>query len=498
MRQVFKQIWSGLSVALVSAIMYGFVVLSFSALLLLVTSMEEGMATLTDQSVGFAASVMLYGQGVGIRTQTLQLTIVPWGLTLALLVLIRAVSARTKQSMIAIVSALVVWDGLQLWFYHLATFDSSDYLALVLLKTSSVILVGYLLAWLRQGTVLRNTLHQYWAKVPTHVRKLLRSSLILIGICWVVLALCSLITLSVWVYRGQDALLVVWQQLGMQTGSRILTVIASLIWLPNLMLWAISWLAGSGFAIGSLATFSLWSGSGTKLPAIPLFAIFPTAMHSDVLRIVVMLIPAYVSLVVLGVMLISRKYYRMVQPWKVLREKLESGNVDWKKLLITVAAPLGVVLSAIIGMAVITTIVALASNGSLSFAKLDVLGVNIAQTTSSIVRPFALGSVVAWGISVLCLAGQYCWCYFAVRVLSQHKDTPSKNTQDDNVQSVDTESKQKEQEKEQTVSVSRTVSSNIHAENAEKSKESTHSTQEKTNTSRPTRSVTSVPIDPSM
>ena len=46
----------------------------------------------------------------------------------------------------------------------------------------------------------------------------------------------------------------------METGSRILTTVAMSIWLTNVMLWLFPWLFGGGFAIGDLASFTLWLG----------------------------------------------------------------------------------------------------------------------------------------------------------------------------------------------------------------------------------------------
>ena len=47
----------------------------------------------------------------------------------------------------------------------------------------------------------------------------------------------GLITVIVWSVRNHAAVVSLFELSGMETGSRILTTVAMLIWLPNVMLW---------------------------------------------------------------------------------------------------------------------------------------------------------------------------------------------------------------------------------------------------------------------
>ena len=76
-----------------------------------------------------------------------------------------------------------------------------------------------------------------------------------------------------------------------RNGSRILTTISMLAWLPNLMIWAVSWTFGDGFSIGDLAEFTLWTGQGDGAPRLPLFGMMPQAVETDWVRIALMCIP---------------------------------------------------------------------------------------------------------------------------------------------------------------------------------------------------------------
>ena len=75
----------------------------------------------------------------------------------------------------------------------------------------------------------------------------------------------GLITVIVWLVRNHAAVVSLFDLSGMETGSRILTTVAMLIWLPNVIIWAVSWLFG-GFAIGDLASFTVWLGQSKELP----------------------------------------------------------------------------------------------------------------------------------------------------------------------------------------------------------------------------------------
>ena len=98
-------------------------------------------------------------------------------------------------------------------------------------------------------------------QVPADIRHCLKIGVALaVAILGIYLAI-GLITVIVWSVRNHAAVVSLFELSGMETGSRILTTVAMLIWLPNVMLWAVSWLFGGGFAIGDLASFTLCSAN---------------------------------------------------------------------------------------------------------------------------------------------------------------------------------------------------------------------------------------------
>jgi hypothetical protein len=95
-------------------------------------------------------------------------------------------------------------------------------------------------------------------------------------------------TLAVALLLGGGALLVAaWALAGRATSSDIITAlepgwtggivfaVAQLALLPNLVLWAIAWLAGPGFAIGEGTSFTPFGTISGPLPAIPLLGALP-------------------------------------------------------------------------------------------------------------------------------------------------------------------------------------------------------------------------------
>lgn len=97
-------------------------------------------------------------------------------------------------------------------------------------------------------------------------------------------------TVAVALLLGGAALLVaVWAVAGRATSSDIIAAlepgwtggivfaVAQLALLPNLVLWAASWLAGSGFAVGTATSFTPFGTVSGPLPAIPLLGALPGA-----------------------------------------------------------------------------------------------------------------------------------------------------------------------------------------------------------------------------
>lgn len=84
-------------------------------------------------------------------------------------------------------------------------------------------------------------------------------------------------------------------ELGVGLGGGVLLVVAQLLALPNLALWAVSWLAGPGFSV-SLGADTTWAESQTSLlPMVPVLAAHPDPGAFPWVVRVVVLVPVVVG-----------------------------------------------------------------------------------------------------------------------------------------------------------------------------------------------------------
>lgn len=79
-----------------------------------------------------------------------------------------------------------------------------------------------------------------------------------------------------WVLAGQAQIADIVASLQLDALSGIALAIAQLAFLPNLVAWAVAWLAGPGFAVGAGSHFATTGVLGTTLPAIPVLGALPS------------------------------------------------------------------------------------------------------------------------------------------------------------------------------------------------------------------------------
>lgn len=96
MKAVIRQWVRGAIVALASMAIYAVALGCYTALMLLVVSMEEGGDNLTVGTTSLTQAVVLLSEGSGFRTDSFTLTITPLLLTILLIWLINALIMRIK------------------------------------------------------------------------------------------------------------------------------------------------------------------------------------------------------------------------------------------------------------------------------------------------------------------------------------------------------------------------------------------------------------------
>ncbi|RDX15167.1 hypothetical protein CE157_02260, partial [Bifidobacterium longum] len=184
---------------------------------------------------------------------------------------------------------------------------------------------------------------------------------------------------------------------GMETGSRILTTVAMLIWLPNVMLWAVSWLFGGGFAIGDLASFTLWLGQSKELPAIPVFGILPEPVSSELWRTVALNAPLAIAALV-GLLAVFLPQGFACRPLNV-RNTSTRGPV-----LVSLIYSAGAFCLSAMLISLASTLLFALSNGSLGDHRLAHIGVDVMASTRVVGHSTALGLTAAWLLALIGIA----------------------------------------------------------------------------------------------
>ena len=231
-------------------------------------------------------------------------------------------------------------------------------------------------------------------QVPADIRHCLKIGVVLaVAILGIYLTI-GLITVIVWSVRNHAAVVSLFELSGMETGSRILTTVAMLIWLPNVMLWAVSWLFGGGFAIGDLASFTLWLGQSKELPAIPVFGILPEPVSSELWRTVALNAPLAIAALV-GLLAVFLPQGFACRPLNI-RNSSTRGPV----LVSLIYSAGSFCLSAML-ISLASTLLFALSNGSLGDHRLAHIGVDVMASTRVVGHSTALGFTAAWLLALI-------------------------------------------------------------------------------------------------
>lgn len=404
----------------------------FLALTLLVVSVEEGGNTVQNQAVPLTFAIVLLSQGASFHAGAITLGIIPLLLTLLLIWLVAWLTKMLSSSPKSYVTGLLVWVGVMWVFTQNVAVILEDPVWLVLLKSAMVFTVGFLCGALSGSATMKKCIQFVRDNISDRLVVALKLGFMNTAILLIGYLDIGLITVLFWVITNQSAVVRIFELSNMQTGSRILTTICTLAWLPNLCLWALSWLFGSGFSIGDLAAFSLWNDHASGLPALPVFAIFPPAVSNDVLRLCLISIPLVCGFLVGIVELFWSKYFA-----------IGAGKPSEP---VTIGRTIGQFLYPIVSffltsalMAVLMNILFVLSSGALGQHRLAKVGVDSVASSRVVCLPSALGFSLAWLVSVIIVAMVFAMRLFFGYLRAQNKPNVSSGdgTDDDIVDASD-------------------------------------------------------------
>ena len=367
------------------------------ALLLLIISIEEGGPSLSMATVALTETITLLTQGCGFTAGALTLTIIPLLLTGLLIWVIRTLVGRMGMSIGGCIAGLVVWVLCNLILMQGSQTMQVDTTPVILLRTSLVFLLGYGWACIRSEPFRQAFAKRIKEVLPVQVRRTIRLGLTAGLILLAAMLAAGLIALIVWIalYHGDVGRLFKLTRMG--TASAVTTSMASWAWLPNLIIWAASWIFGNGFKIGQLATFTLWSGHASSLPSLPLFGLFPEPVSRQEVRLILLNLPLLAGLVV-GILLLTGPWGVRIHA-AVRQAGLKSRDTGVCFLMATLAMAMSWLVT-LLGLALLFQL----SNGALGRQRLAGVGVPIASSLRMIGTSLGVGLLGVWLLALVIAA----------------------------------------------------------------------------------------------
>ncbi|MBL0884734.1 cell division protein PerM [Myceligenerans indicum] len=266
----------------VQAAMLSLAVVVLPAFLARIASTASGSGTGDGQTwrtpAEIASAIWLLGHGVPVTASGATVTLVPLGLT-ALAVFACNVTARHAAR-----ASLRTWIAATVAYATVATTVAAAVPGVagwsLLVVPPAGALVGGLGFGL--GTLARagaptpaelgdrlDHLARGWC--PPTLRLGARAGLVATGL----LAGLAALLVGVWAVAGRATSSDIIRGLDPGWTGGIVLAVAQLTLLPDLVLWAMAWLSGTGFAVGSGTSFTPFGADPGPLPAVPLLAALP-------------------------------------------------------------------------------------------------------------------------------------------------------------------------------------------------------------------------------
>ena len=237
MTGVVKGLCKGAAVSAVTVVIALTGVGFYLALMLLVIAMEEGGENLTVHALPFAQTTLLLAQGIGFDWGSFRLTITPLLLTLLIIGMIRAWCLRWGTGWPVFLGGLCTWPAITA---GMAGNVEATLLApwwLMLAKSAAVFTFGFGTAVFGSPAARESLSERYRALTGAVVRRIGRVSAATGAIIIAIYLIVGAGAVLAWIIRNHGTVAELFSLADMQIGSRILTTIACVVWLPNLCLW---------------------------------------------------------------------------------------------------------------------------------------------------------------------------------------------------------------------------------------------------------------------
>lgn len=391
----------GIASPIITMIVFALTIGLFLSLTLLVISIEEGTGNFSDSAMSITCATLMLAQGVGLGFDGFILTIIPLGLTFLLIAFMSWLISRFKGRIPVYIIGLVCWIILNGIISRNTSIELLDSLPILLVKSSVIYIISLLFAVIPNSKIMNFV--KDWIKkyIPSIACKAIRLSVIGTLAVVIVYAVVSCVFIVLFSVLGAENVESYFVTLDMQQGSRILTTIACLAWLPNVVLWILSWICGAGFSFGSVASFALNHASYKQIPPVPVFGIFPHAVTGNLQQLLILgAIPASMFICALFILFLKNGCN--------IRLRCSSNKIDYKQTFIDFSFSAVCLVAIASCTTIVMTIIFNCCNGSLGQYRLKNVGVNIIESVHAVGQSTLLPFISAWlvsliGIVLLCL-----------------------------------------------------------------------------------------------
>ena len=400
----------GIASPLIAIFVFALTIGLFLSLTLLVISIEEGTGSFSDSAMSIMCATLMLAQGVGLGLEGLVITVTPLGLTFLLIAFLAYLIRKFKGSIPVYIIGFICWIIINVIIYQNTSIELLDSLPIVLLKTSIIYIISICFAVIPHSDLINSLYNKFKQYINPIVPRIIKLSVVGALSTVLVYTIVSCIAVIVWSFVGYENVESFFTVLGMQQGSRILTTIACLAWLPNIALWALSWICGAGFSVGSVAHFAIGVAKYKHMPPVPVFGIFPHAISNHSQQMLVLsAVPAALFVLSLVILFLKKGCN--------IRVHISDKQIDYKKSLIDFGVSAVVLVCVASLSTIVMNILFNCCNGSLGQYRLKNIGVKAVESVQAVGHYTLLPFIAAWLVSLvgICLAYLILWSFNVVK-----------------------------------------------------------------------------------
>ncbi|RYV52274.1 hypothetical protein EUA98_04495 [Pengzhenrongella frigida] len=225
------------------------------------------------RSVAVGAGIWLLGHGVPVAAGAVTVTLVPLGITLLALFACFASARRSGRAAWSGYAASVGGYVAVVTVVAIAVSAGALGVGRAVVGAAAIGAVGLGAGLLSQpgAPPLRTVSRPVWIRVPGFVRAGAAAGAVAIA-----LLVGVAVTLTVvWIVAGRETITSVGQSLALDAIGGTVLAVAQLALVPNLVVWALAYVAGPGFVVGAGSHFAAGEVVAGPLPALPLLGALP-------------------------------------------------------------------------------------------------------------------------------------------------------------------------------------------------------------------------------